>query len=329
MNNEIVKPVNSSEIHTQHSHGSDMPRVEMLICYNSLKIVAQDSVSSTKNLLANSVQNMSAESVVKLPKLDSVERTILNYKRTAEEYVGDPSSCADVIIPSSLKVTHRGDGFLLFDSGEGDIHRLLLFCTSNFLSILKESSNWYCDGTFKVVPEQFMQIYTIHAEREGYIFPCVYGLLQAKNEVTYDRMNLKLLELEPTLNPTSIIVDFEKAAMNSLENNFNASISGCCFHLAQSVYRKIQAEGLTTNYQMDKEFALKLKMLPCLAFVPEVDRLIRSNNGRIPRSATGISKYFEVTYIGKKLLNNTRRTPPFPIRICISGDPKNYWGGGD
>ena len=70
--------------------------------------------------------------------------------------------------------------------------------TTNFLSILKESSNWCCDGTFKVVPEQFFQIYTINAEREGYIFPCVYGLLQAKNEVTYDRMNLKLLELEPT-----------------------------------------------------------------------------------------------------------------------------------
>ena len=56
----------------------------MLKSYNSLKIVAQDSESSTRNLLANSVQNMSAESVVKLPKLDSVKITIRNYKRTAE-----------------------------------------------------------------------------------------------------------------------------------------------------------------------------------------------------------------------------------------------------
>ena len=67
------------------------------------------------------------------------------------------------------------------------------------------------------------------------------------------------------------MMDFEKAAMNSFENHFNASVSGCFFHLAQSVYRKIQAEGLTTRYQQDKEFALKLKMLPCLAFVPEND----------------------------------------------------------
>ena len=68
MNNEIVKPENSSEIHTQHSHGSDMPRVEMLKSYNSLKIVAQDSESSTRDLLANSVQIMSAESVGKTPE---------------------------------------------------------------------------------------------------------------------------------------------------------------------------------------------------------------------------------------------------------------------
>ena len=107
MNNEIVKPENSSEIHTQHSHGSDMPRVEMLKSYNSLKKVAQDSESSTRNLLANSVQNMSAESVVKLPKLDSVKKRYEITKK-AEEYVGDLSSCANVIIPSSLKVTHRG-----------------------------------------------------------------------------------------------------------------------------------------------------------------------------------------------------------------------------
>ena len=72
--------------------------------------------------------------------------------------------------------------------------------------------------------------YTIHAEREGYIFPCVYGLLQAKNELTHNIMNLKLLELETELNPTSIMIDFEKTAMKCLKYTFNASIY-IFFHL--------------------------------------------------------------------------------------------------
>ena len=68
---------------------------------------------------------------------------------------------------------------------------------------------------------------------------------------------------------------------------------------------------------MDKEFAMKLKMLACLAFVPEVDVIYSFDQimAEYSESAMGRSKYFEVTYIGKKLPNNTRRTPLFPIRI--------------
>ena len=33
-------------------------------------------------------------------------------------------------------------------------------------SILRDSQRWYADGTFKVVPQQFYQLYTLHAEKE-------------------------------------------------------------------------------------------------------------------------------------------------------------------
>ena len=206
---------------------------------------------------------------------------------------------------------------MLSDSGVGETNRLILFATANFLSILKESPNWYCDGTFKVCPEQFFQIYTIHAEKDGNVFPCVYGLLRSKNELTYDRMFNKLVELEPELNPSSIMVDFEKAAINSLEKNFIACVSGCFFHLSQSIYRRIQASGLTTDYQQDRDFALKLKMLPCLAFVPEIDVIDCFNIliEEYPHSALSVAKYFEDTYIGKRLPDHSRRLPPYPIRM--------------
>ena len=111
----------------------------------------------------------------------------------------------------------------------------------------------------------------------------------------------KLLELEPELNPSSIMIDFEKAAMNSLEKKFIACVSGCFFHLSQSIYRKIQANGLTTDYQQDRDFALKLKMLPCLAFVPEIDAIDSFNilMQEYPHLALSVAKYFEDTYIGK------------------------------
>ena len=148
---------------------------------------------------------------------------------------------------------------------------MLIYATRNFLTILSKSNNWYCDGTFKVVPEVFFQLYTIHGDLGGLTLTCVYILLLNKEETTYDAAFQKLFELEPGLNPMSIMIDFEKVAINALENNFISVINGCFFHLSQKLYRKVQAEGLSRNYQEIPEFALKIKMLPILAFIPEMD----------------------------------------------------------
>ena len=70
-------------------------------------------------------------------------------------------------------------------------------------------------------------------------------------------------------NPTHIMVDFEKASINALEEHFLAVVSGCFFHFSQNIFRKIQSKGLTNQYMEDPEFARTMRMLPSLAFVPE------------------------------------------------------------
>ena len=169
----------------------------------------------------------------------------------------------------------------------------------------------------KIVPDLFFQLYSIHAKFKGLVIPCVYALLPNKEEMTYDRVFRKILEIEPALNPMYIMVDFEKAAINALENNFISVISGCFFHLSQNIYRRIQADGLAMNYRLDREVSLKIKMLPSLAFVPEID-VIDSFNilmQNFPENALSVANYFENTYIGRKLPNGSRRTPIYPIRL--------------
>ena len=92
-----------------------------------------------------------------------------------------------------------------------------------------------------------------------------------KLQSTYDELLKKLKEIEPDLDPSSIMVDFEKAQLNALEENFIAVVTGCFFHLSQNIYRQIQSKGLTALYLEDEEFAIKMKMLVSLAFVPEHD----------------------------------------------------------
>ena len=313
----IIKPTLLNDIHSSHTHGSDPVRIDMLKGYNKVKERSIDSEESTRIIVSYGIEQMGASSVAQLPKLESVKRTIRTHKSRSEENCGNPTCAAEILVPEKYKVTLKQEPFLLFDSGYGDVNRMIIFASQKFFSLLADSRTWYADGTFKVVPEYFFQLYTIHVEKDGFVYPCVYALLPDKTTSTYNRLLSKLFEIQPALDPSRIMTDFEKAAINVFEEKFLAVISGCFFHLSQNVYRKIQSEGLTAIYQEDREFLIKLKMLPSLAFVPEEDVVDCYNilMTDFPESALNVAVYFEETYIGKRLPDNSRRIPPFPIRI--------------
>ena len=138
-----------------------------------------------------------------------------------------------------------------------------------------------------------------------------------KTELTYKRMLRKLLEIQPALNPSYLMLDFERAAINAFEEEFLAVLSGCFFHFSQNIYRKIQSLGLTNQYMEDPGFALYMRLLPSLAFVSEneVCDCFLILMGEFPQDALEVADYFETTYLGRRLPDQTRRTPPFPIRF--------------
>ena len=89
-------------------------------------------------------------------------------------------------------------------------------------NLLNLSNTWLVNGTFKLSPDIFYQIYTIHVELNGFAPPCVYVLLPNKTEKTYIRM-IELLSEETNPNPGKILADFEKAALNAFNKNFSGS----------------------------------------------------------------------------------------------------------
>ena len=115
------------------------------------------------------------------------------------------------------------------------------------------------DGTFSTVPPMYNQLYTIHGLTENRTIPCVYVLLPNKQQQTYAYMFNQLLLLNPRLNPTSVMCDFEKAALNALTAVFpEATLKGCFFHLTQNIYRHIQSSGLQRQYQVHKHNSIHL-----------------------------------------------------------------------
>ena len=137
------------------------------------------------------------------------------------------------------------------------------------LHFLTANSNWMADGTFKMAPQLFFQLYTIHAIRDNLVFPCLCALLGRKNRRTYEEMWRLIKMYAPNLNPRFCILDFELAAKSAIISAFpHIEVRGCFFHLSQSIWRKIQDLGLKVTYTDDEDTRLYCRMLASLAFLP-------------------------------------------------------------
>ncbi|KII67386.1 hypothetical protein RF11_05152 [Thelohanellus kitauei] len=114
-----------------------------------------------------------------------------------------------------------------------------------------------------------------------------------KTRDTYRRMLSAVRNLIPDAEPDVILKDFEKSAMDSFQESFpNSTVSGCDFHLCQSVIPKINQIGLRDTYEHTH--------LPVSAVTDAFESLV----GIMPNHP-GINlflTYFEHTYIrGRRL----------------------------
>lgn len=118
--------------------------------------------------------------------------------------------------------------------------------------------------------------------------------------------------MEPSLNPQSITVDFEKAMLNAISVQFpGASVKGCFFHFTQCIFRAVQNHGFKLRYETDPEFALRIRMLSAIAFVPPnfvVEVFEELCDGILPIEAQAVIDYFEDTWIGCP--HRRQRRPP-------------------
>ena len=131
------------------------------------------------------------------------------------------------VLPHTKKfeVPEEFKDFLIYDSGTEDPERLLIFGQQTLLELLESTQHlWLADGTFKLCPEIFFQLFTIHTSINGYNPPCIYALLPNKREKTYERLLIAVKEKIPNSRPTRILVDFEKAVMNAFQKSFTDAI---------------------------------------------------------------------------------------------------------
>ncbi|CAF3234446.1 unnamed protein product [Rotaria socialis] len=155
------------------------------------------------------------------------------------------------MIPKILTATLRKDTFLQFDYGPGD-NRLVIFASVAQLKLLEDTEEILIDGTFKVTPLIFAQLYTTHGVYRNDVFPLIFALLPDEQQQSYKRLIKELCHLCPAWFPKSSMVDFEKWAISAFEEEINTitnsvKISGCFFDLQRSILGKVQVSNAFTQ----------------------------------------------------------------------------------
>ena len=100
-------------------------------------------------------------------------------------------------IPEEYKYTNGGEGhprerFLqathsFIFPGQAEERTVWIFATETFLSLLISASLVHFDGTFRTVPNQFLQLFTCGFWCDDVKFVnCLYGLTTHKDKTTYD-----------------------------------------------------------------------------------------------------------------------------------------------
>lgn len=239
-----------------------------------------------------------------LPKRASVSRVLRRHRQIQTLVNNNSAPLPPIPTDRSFAIPARFLPLVLHDSGASDGNdRIIVLGDQHLVMGLERAQVWLADGTFKVVPTIFFQLYSIHFEHAGGINPPgIYCLMSNKSRLAYDKLTAVLKNLMPAANPQRIVTDFEAAAMNAFQTSYpNSTIGGCYFHLCQSLLRKVNDVGLKTDYETDDAIRGFVRCLAALSHVPcndvitAFEELLNDmpNDERVQE----VVSYFEHTYI--------------------------------
>ena len=169
--------------------------------------------------------------------------------RKRRELLGSPSNDPkELIIPDHLRVTatpvspdHPDNSFLLFDSNEHQKDapsRILIFASADMRFKASMATELFADGTYRIVPNGFATLYTIHSVINGVPYPVFFCLMQNEQEKTFLRV-LNVVKAHLSRFDANCVVhtDCQRSAINAFKLTFGCKVKLCLFHINQALWR--------------------------------------------------------------------------------------------
>lgn len=184
------------------------------------------------------LENQGLGLVETIPKFTSIKHGLYNARKRS---LGIKKIRFDNI--TDIQIPEMYNNFILADYSF-EQNRIIIFASDAAKTMLGKVKNVLSDGTFKICPKPFMQLYTIHGdigstETSSNVVPLVYALLMNKRQNTYELLLHLIKSQIPDWCPETFKMDFEIAAMKAVENVFpNCKVNGCYFHFKKCLYKK-------------------------------------------------------------------------------------------
>lgn len=222
-----------------HNHDYNQELLNRQKVSNSVKRKAQEDISVKPAKLIRKELHLQHEALGSISVTD-VRYIRNNMNRARLQLVPKlPKTTEEVqMFLNSINLkTSKEEPFMLCNDLSENI--VLFSCNTN-IEFLCQQTTLYMNGTFEFCTKFFGQLFTIHAYFNDVYVPVVFCLLKNKAKCTYSTMLYMLKQkcnsMGYTLNPKTIVIDFETAIHTSIEEVWQGEVQiiGCRFHLAQS-----------------------------------------------------------------------------------------------
>ncbi|CAI9739154.1 Hypothetical predicted protein [Octopus vulgaris] len=189
---------------------------------------------SSRSVIAAKFTQPKENTCSQLPRLSVLSKTIQRCRLENSGFPANPGTKTVFEIPEEYCKPDNGEQFLRYDSGIEYRQRISILASESALQDMTSYPRRACDGTFKIVPEQRFQLFSIHVQVKGSSFPWVFALLPNKTKQTYELVFEQLKIMQPneieTMQPLDLMANFEVAVHKAFISSFpNSSIGNVCF----------------------------------------------------------------------------------------------------
>ena len=135
---------------SEHCHEPQPEKVEEKLFRAEFRTQAVLTEEKPKSVFLVAQRFVIVESGPTLPSYPSNQRLINRVRQEIQPKIEDDETLK-FTLPEELKMTHSGEAFFHYDTGEDDPERILIFATVDNLDTLYNADSCHCDGLFSVM----------------------------------------------------------------------------------------------------------------------------------------------------------------------------------